>query len=379
MRLALFISSLHTGGAQRQIVALAAGLHNHGRQSQLICVYPGGQFWQDAELSGVRLQALFDQRPRSRLGRALGVLWSPVRLRRKIRDNQVDVLYSMLDLSNLIARLALVGTRKKPMLAWGIRSTIYHADFRAVIPFHLCRLLSGSVPAVISNSRKALKEHRAAGFRFGEGHVVYNGIDHSRFRKDAEGRQQLRVQWGLSGDTAVVALVGRLHPRKGHELFLQAAAALCGRRDDLQFVVVGPDPDGLQPRLERLAHDLVIETRLRFTGPVDDMPAVYSAADVVVSCSSGEGLPNVVAEAMSCSTPCVVTDVGESASLVGDCGPVVPPNDAVALANAIVLALERRDELGPCGRQRIMAEFSIESMVQHTLQVIDECRSKSLT
>ena len=81
----------------------------------------------------------------------------------------------------------------------------------------------------------------------------------------------------------------------------------------------------------------------------------------------GEAFPNVV-EAMACETPCVVTDVGDAAYIVGDTGWVVPPNDAEALASAIEKALKERhkgqwQQLCLSARQRIQQHFDIQKMI----------------
>lgn len=103
------------------------------------------------------------------------------------------------------------------------------------------------------------------------------------------------------------------------------------------------------------------------------MSAVYSALDIVSSSSFGEGFANVIAEAMACERPCVVTDVSDSARIVGSTGEVVPPRNPDALAEAIVRMLDRlkaSPDLGCQARARIVAEFSVERMVLRTMEVI---------
>jgi glycosyltransferase involved in cell wall biosynthesis len=87
------------------------------------------------------------------------------------------------------------------------------------------------------------------------------------------------------------------------------------------------------------------------------------AFDMLCLSSRTEGLPTVVGEAMACSVPCVVTDVGDTGQLVGDTGLVVPPRDPVSLSDALeemaTLSLEQREKLGKLARERIVECFSI--------------------
>jgi glycosyltransferase involved in cell wall biosynthesis len=89
--------------------------------------------------------------------------------------------------------------------------------------------------------------------------------------------------------------------------------------------------------------------------------------DIVSSSSIGEGFPNTIGEAMACEVPCVVTNVGDSAAIVGDTGRVVPPGNPGALAKAweelIDLGAAGREELGRRARARIVENFSLAAVV----------------
>jgi glycosyltransferase involved in cell wall biosynthesis len=97
------------------------------------------------------------------------------------------------------------------------------------------------------------------------------------------------------------------------------------------------------------------------------MPAVYNAIDIAVSASYGEAWANVIGEAMACGLPCIVTDVGDSAWIVGDTGVIVPPKNPQALANAIKQMIEKIDDRNQESiRQRILNQFSVPELAKKT-------------
>jgi glycosyltransferase involved in cell wall biosynthesis len=109
-------------------------------------------------------------------------------------------------------------------------------------------------------------------------------------------------------------------------------------------------------------------------GRREDIPRLSAALDVVCSSSAyGEAFPNVLGEAMACGVPCVATDVGDSAYIIGNTGKVVPPNDPQSLAGAVVELLElpanRRHELGEDARRRMQQNFDIRAVVNRYEQL----------
>jgi glycosyltransferase involved in cell wall biosynthesis len=129
-------------------------------------------------------------------------------------------------------------------------------------------------------------------------------------------------------------------------------------------------------QLHTLAQELGIGERVIWAGVQSNMAALYSALDIVVSSSGfGEGFSNSIAEAMACERPCVVTDVGDSARIVGDAGFVVRAGDEAALAEAVVrcagiVGTEEGSALGARARARIEANFDVASLSQNTLAAI---------
>jgi glycosyltransferase involved in cell wall biosynthesis len=128
--------------------------------------------------------------------------------------------------------------------------------------------------------------------------------------------------------------------------------------------------------MKRVISECGLNGRVHLLGERTDIPFVTSGLDIASSSSLGEGFPNVVGEAMACGVPCVVTDVGDSAWLVGDTGRVVPPGDPIALAGAwrdlIRMGEDRRRSVGEAARRRIVEGFSIDVMVRRYETVYEE-------
>src|SRR5262249_22081389 len=126
--------------------------------------------------------------------------------------------------------------------------------------------------------------------------------------------------------------------------------------------------DRSNPALVALVDSLGLGDRCHLLGPRRDIPRIQAALDLATSSSISEAFPLVVGEAMACGTPCVVTDVGDSALMVGDTGRVVPPRDPVALAEAwrdlLSLGAERRRRLGEDARRRTLELFDLSAVAR---------------
>ena len=366
MKVIFLIRSLNYGGAERQLVLLAEGLHKHGHSVSVAVFYANGPLEKHLHQAGVPVRQL-NKRGRWDIHGFL------LRLFQLLRKEKPDILHGYLTVPNLFA-VILKPLFSRIKIIWGVRASnmdLSRYDWLARLTYWLECRLSRFADLIIVNSRAGFDHAVAHSFPKNKMVVIPNGIDTERFCPDLAERQRVRKEWGVADNEKLIGLVGRLDPMKDHPTFLRAAALLAQARKDVRFVCVGDGPAVYRQQLYVLGKELGLANRVIWAGARADMPAVYNALDVFSSSSYGEGFSNVIGEAMACGVPCVVTDVGDSAWVVGDAGFVVPPKNPSALAQGWQLCLSRdRDELKGKRRLRIIENYSVKQLVEQTAGAI---------
>lgn len=366
MRIAFLIRSLEIGGAQRQLSELAIGLHRQGWRVTVLTFYGGGALEADLRALSVSVENL------GKRGR-WDVLHFVSALVRSLKRDRPHILHGYMSTANMLAIL-MRPLFPRMRVAWGVRASnmdfAQYDDWLAGLDFKVSCTLARLAHLTIYNSAAGRSFHVAHGYPVDRGLLVPNGIDTHRFSRDRSSGLKVRSEWDVEAEALLVGIVGRLDPMKDHGTFLRAAALVARQRSDVRFVCIGEGSGSHVEGLRALASELGLDDLVTWAGARLDMPAAYSALDLVVSSSAfGEGFANVIAEAMSTSIPCVVTDVGDSADVVADTGWVCPPRDASRLAATILQAISDRVELerrAIAARQRIVLHFGCERLVQTT-------------
>ncbi|HMH24454.1 MAG TPA: glycosyltransferase, partial [Puia sp.] len=261
--------------------------------------------------------------------------------------------------------------RRKPALAWNIHHSVGELSREKGMTRILIRLgakLSGGPDAIIYVSEISRRQHVALGYRDERGYTIANGVDTDVYMPSAEGRGGLLKELGIAGEPLLIGHFARYHPLKDHTNFLRAAARLCAKYKQVYFIMAGKDVDDRNPELAGLRRELGIGGRVRLLGMRRDIEKLLPSLDVFGLSSSSEAMPLTLLEAMSCGVPCVTTDVGDAALLVGSAGLVVPPRDAEALAGALGRLVgegaEKRAAMGAEARERVIAGYSLKRVLR---------------
>ncbi|MFW2440317.1 MAG: glycosyltransferase [Arenicellales bacterium] len=366
MKIMFLIRSLDVGGAERQLVSLARGLQEIGHTVSVAVFYSGGKLEHDLIDSGVVIHSL------EKKGR-WDIIGFGKRVVQLVKSQQIDIFHSYLPGANIIAVLAKPLLGKTPVVLAVAASNMDLScyDRTARLTYWLESRLAKFSELIISNSKAGLLCAVQRGFPENSMIVLPNPHDTEKFKQNPDDRQRVRQQWGVKDKEILIGTIARFDTMKDHKNFIKAALILSKEQQDARFVCVGDGSDAYISALQELTVQLGIDVRFIWPGPRQDMPDVYSALDIN-TCSSafGEGLPNAIGEAMSCGTPCVVTDVGDCARIVGDTGEVVSPGSPQALAGGWRKMIERLDKegsaVGEKSRERIVNKFSKQKAVELT-------------
>lgn len=322
MRVLVDLVEMARGGAERQMLDLAAGLERRGHRVHLTV---------NKDVSG--LQAQFSAGPFStgvlqrRWGLDVRILPD---LLNTVRAFQPDVVLAVMYNATLWGPLAGILTARPVVVAeHGTRGTW---PARIVLTN---RLLAPFTSRVIACAQAQIPSIGRMGHDVSRCEVITNGVDIDTFYPDPQGGRLFRQAHGIPEGGFAVGLVAAHRPVKRHDRFIHIIENLRHRRDDIWGCMIGGG--GL---LEQTAHRAEVSQaadRLVLVGPVDDMRAAYGALDVVVLTSDCETYPLAFLEAQACGVPVVGMDFGgvRETLLDGETGVLVSQGDCLGLAAVV--------------------------------------------
>ncbi|MFQ5515265.1 MAG: glycosyltransferase [Myxococcota bacterium] len=355
-------TGLGLGGAETLLAQLLGALDD-GFEHRVISLEGRSVVGATLVERGVRVETL-------ELQHWSGRIRAPARLTRVLRSFRPDLLHGWMYHANLVAILTGLATRL-PVIC-GLHSASLDSGLSRRSTRVVARVggsLARLAACVVSCSEAGVSFHRELGYPREKIRVIPNGIDTATFRPTPTARAELRAELGLAPQAFLVGMVARPAPVKNHALFLRAARKLLDQVEGAtlcHFVLCGTSVDAGNPGLRGGIEELGLNGHTHLLGPRLDIARIHAGLDVLASCSDAEAFPLVVGEAMASGTPCVVTDVGDCARIVGDTGRVVAPGDAAGMAAAWLelrsIGSAGREALGRRARARIERRFSLARM-----------------
>lgn len=361
----LFISTgLATGGAEMMLYKILSRINRDKFSPVVLSLIDRGTF-------GDRIEAL--NIPVYTLGMERGKLPSPQiiwKLVKQIQEHQPDLIQGWMYHGNLAAQAANFLTFKKAPVLWSLHHSIPElklekSSLQAIIK--LSGLTSKYVNKAIFSSKTSQLQHQKLGYPPEKTYLIHDSFNTDLFQPSSAAKISVYQELNIPNESLLIGLIARFHPMKDQENFLRAASLITNNCPETHFILVGPEITPENQFLSQKIKELNLGDRVHLLGERHDTPRLTAALDIAtLSSAFGEAFPNVIGEAMCCEVPCVVTDVGDAGLIVGDVGKVVPPQNSVALAKAwqemIELEAEGRKNLGKQARERIMQNFSLDSV-----------------
>lgn len=366
LKVALVITGLGVGGAERVVVDLADGLVSRGHE--VLLVYLTGEALVQPKNPAIKIVALG-------MRSALGVLGAYRLLRNVLRAFKPDVVHGHMVHANILVRLLrltlplsrVITTAHNSNEGGRLRMLAYRWTDR------LADLSTNVSEEAVTSflQRRAVKPGRMV--------VVHNGIDTEKYRYSETARLGVRRELGIAKEITLLLAVGRMSEAKDYPNLFIALSLLGGSNSGCHLFVAG-DGQLFEP-LARQVKTLGLQSCVHFLGVRQDVARLYSAADAFVLSSAWEGLPMVILEAMANERIVVATDCGGVKEAVGDTGFLVPPRQPEALADSLravfSLTTQEKQRLGLLARERVCRLYSFDAALDKWVALYSACLSEN--
>ncbi|MAF27104.1 MAG: glycosyltransferase [Gemmatimonadota bacterium] len=358
MDILFIVNSFSTGGFQQLTLDLVRQLTPRGFRFRMVCLKRRGSLADELEAAGCPVDAGFLRHKFD-----VFALW---RILRALRGDRSRLIFSEPGRNALLVDRVLAALSPGRAHVSAIHATgrwghdhMFSPDVRWIL-----RRLNGVIACAGVQKEYLVREEGICPDNL---HVIFNGVDHRKFRPlDRAGLPPIAD--GPAPGEKAVGIVASLTPEKAHDVFVRAARLTLNAVPEARFYILGDGPE--RERIATLIREESLTDSVKLLGRRRDLPTFLPRLDLLALSSHPfrETLPISTTEGMACGIPTVNTEVGSVRDLVvdGETGWIVPPGDPEALAAAFVRVLEdpaQAARMGAAGRQRVEDHFTLDRTV----------------
>lgn len=352
------VLSLDVGGSERHISNLVSNLNREKFNPVVCCLYDLGLIGTMLVNNNEGIKVYYDLIKNKW---DISGFWKLINI---LKNGDIHILYTIntaltqflgtisAKFSGVNANITRVG-RTKPT---------FHAKRRTIVNSIILPFVDKVIAQAYSQKEYLIRHE---GMQPEKIEVIYNGVNLEQFKKPVD-ELAVKQTVGIPIGVAVIGIVARLVPEKGHIAFLKAAKKIINVFPQTYFLIAGDGKE--RKKLEEMTQELAIQSNVHFLGTIKDIPQIISLFDVAVMSSNFETFSNAILEYMAASKPVVSTNAGSTAELVidGKTGYLIPCGDYDALADAILRLLKDKSlakKMGEAGREKINEKFTIQKMM----------------
>ena len=348
------MQGLEVGGLEYMVVSLLKGL-NSTRYQRFICCY---------DTSGELAKSLNGDIGIHLLKRRQGIDYTyPFKLAALLKRESIQILH--LHNSTALFYGVIAGKiARVPIVVYTEHARDVFPNIKVRISDKLLSLFTDKVIVVSDYLKKNLIEYEW--FNPSKIMTIYNGVDETKFKIESN-TGEIRDRLGLSAASKIIGIVARLDPIKNHKSAIKAIRLIVERFSNAVLLIVGDGP--LRGELEHFVRQCKLEKHVVFLGTRTDVHQLLSIMDIFILCSTSEGMPVTLLEAMAAGRPIVATDVGGVSEVIehGKNGLLIEPNSHELLADAILDLLtnkEKAQRMGLSARNKFESNFTLSAMIK---------------
>ena len=361
MKILFLATHLNPGGITTYVFLLARGLISQGHQ--VYVATSGGSMVSILENLGCK-HITVDIKTRSELNPKL--YFSLFKLAGIIKREKIDVVHTQMRTTHVMGYFLKKITRRPHV-------TTCHGFYKLRLGRRLFPCWGDRVIAISST----VKEQLIESFRVDEKDIrlIPHGLKAEKYPYFTEEEKKEKKEAFHFGNQRIIGMIARLADVKGQDVLINAMPLILKKCPDVKLVLVGEGK--MEQRLKQLAVELNLKDQVLFYPVISKATEMLALFDVFILPSIEEGLGLSIMEAQACGLPVVASSVGGLVSLVEHekTGLLVPPKDAPALASAVIRLLQDKvfaQRLGEKAREFINREFSLEKMIQQTINMYEE-------